>query len=111
MLAELTRGLPIKLDLIDVNDPTGRFRAAVGRGVERLSRRPDGEAGRAGRAPLQRRPGYSRRLRHVGRASVVRAAAESAIGPAAAGPRRQPWPEKGDRTGLLARLADAPRVV
>ena len=24
-LAELTRGLPIKLDLIDVNDPTGRF--------------------------------------------------------------------------------------
>jgi len=25
-LAELTRGLPIKLDLIDVNDPTGRFR-------------------------------------------------------------------------------------
>ena len=26
MLAELTRGLPIKLDLIDVNDSTGRFR-------------------------------------------------------------------------------------
>ncbi len=26
MLAELTRGLPIKLDLIDVNDPTGCFR-------------------------------------------------------------------------------------
>ena len=26
-LADLTRGLPIKLDLIDVNDPTGRFRA------------------------------------------------------------------------------------
>ncbi|MCU0871515.1 MAG: radical SAM protein, partial [Pirellulaceae bacterium] len=26
MLAELTRGLPIKIDLIDVNDPTGRFR-------------------------------------------------------------------------------------
>ena len=25
-LAELTRGLPIMLDLIDVNDPTGRFR-------------------------------------------------------------------------------------
>jgi 23S rRNA (adenine2503-C2)-methyltransferase len=25
-LAELTRGLPIKLDLIDVNDPTGRLR-------------------------------------------------------------------------------------
>lgn len=25
-LAELTSGLPIKLDLIDVNDPTGRFR-------------------------------------------------------------------------------------
>ena len=24
-LAELTRGLPVKLDLIDVNDPTGRF--------------------------------------------------------------------------------------
>jgi 23S rRNA (adenine2503-C2)-methyltransferase len=26
MLADLTQGLPIKLDLIDVNDPTGRFR-------------------------------------------------------------------------------------
>jgi 23S rRNA (adenine2503-C2)-methyltransferase len=26
MLADLTRGLPIKLDLIDVNDPTGRLR-------------------------------------------------------------------------------------
>lgn len=25
-LAELVRGLPVKLDLIDVNDPTGRFR-------------------------------------------------------------------------------------
>ncbi len=25
MLAELTRGLPIKIDLIDVHDPTGRF--------------------------------------------------------------------------------------
>jgi 23S rRNA (adenine2503-C2)-methyltransferase len=25
-LADLTRGLPIQLDLIDVNDPTGRFR-------------------------------------------------------------------------------------
>jgi 23S rRNA (adenine2503-C2)-methyltransferase len=25
-LADLTRGLPLKLDLIDVNDPTGRFR-------------------------------------------------------------------------------------
>ena len=25
-LAELTRGLPILLDLIDVNDPTGEFR-------------------------------------------------------------------------------------
>jgi 23S rRNA (adenine2503-C2)-methyltransferase len=24
-LADLTRGLPIKLDLIDVNDPSGRF--------------------------------------------------------------------------------------
>jgi 23S rRNA (adenine2503-C2)-methyltransferase len=26
MLAELTRGLPVTLDLIDVNDPSGRFR-------------------------------------------------------------------------------------
>jgi 23S rRNA (adenine2503-C2)-methyltransferase len=30
MLAELTRGLPIKLDLIDVNDPTGRYRPPSG---------------------------------------------------------------------------------
>jgi 23S rRNA (adenine2503-C2)-methyltransferase len=28
-LAELTSGLPIKLDLIDVNDPSGRFRDAL----------------------------------------------------------------------------------
>ena len=27
-LAELTRGLPILLDLIDVNDPTGQFQRA-----------------------------------------------------------------------------------
>ena len=26
-LAELVRGLPVKLDLIDVNDPTGRFQS------------------------------------------------------------------------------------
>jgi len=26
LLAELTRGLPIKLDLIDVNDPRGKYR-------------------------------------------------------------------------------------
>ena len=25
LLAELTKGLPVKLDLIDVNDPTGRY--------------------------------------------------------------------------------------
>jgi 23S rRNA (adenine2503-C2)-methyltransferase len=29
-LAELTRGLPLTLDLIDVNDPTGRFRPPSG---------------------------------------------------------------------------------
>ena len=28
-LAELTRGLPVKLDLIDVNDPTGRFHPPI----------------------------------------------------------------------------------
>lgn len=26
MLAELTRGLPVTINLMDVNDPTGRFR-------------------------------------------------------------------------------------
>jgi 23S rRNA (adenine2503-C2)-methyltransferase len=29
LLAELVRGLPVKLDLIDVNDPTGRFRPST----------------------------------------------------------------------------------
>ena len=71
-LAELTAGLPVRLDLIDVNDATGEFlppsdaerkafRDALTRG-----------AGHAGGATLQRRPGHSRRLRHAGGDKVTR---------------------------------------
>ncbi len=35
-----TRGLPIMLDLIDVNDPTGRFRAALACRTRSLSATP-----------------------------------------------------------------------
>ena len=41
--------------------------AAVARGAASFPRRLDGPAGRAGRSPLQRRQGHSRRLRDVGR--------------------------------------------
>ena len=70
MLADLTQGLPIKLDLIDVNDPTGRFRPPSRR-TRRFPRRAQREAGRARGPPLQRRPGHPCRLRHVGRKSKV----------------------------------------
>ena len=67
MLADLTAGLPIKLDLIDVNDPTGRFRPPSPEELGRVPRCAAGHAGRARGAPLQRRPGHPRRLRHAGR--------------------------------------------
>ncbi len=50
-LAELTRGLPIKLDLIDVNDPTGRFQPPS---PEELSRFRDALTARLG-VPVDRR--------------------------------------------------------
>ena len=71
MLADLTRGLPIKLDLIDVNDPTGRFQPPSAGGAWRVPRCAECEAGRAGGPPLQRRPRHPRRLRHVGRPTSV----------------------------------------
>jgi 23S rRNA (adenine2503-C2)-methyltransferase len=50
-LAELTRGLPIKLDLIDVNDPTGRFQPPS---PEELHRFRDALTARLG-VPVDRR--------------------------------------------------------
>jgi len=50
-LAELTRGLPVKLDLIDVNDPTGRFQAPS---PEELDRFRDALTARLG-GPVDRR--------------------------------------------------------
>ena len=50
-LAELTRGLPVKLDLIDVNDPTGRFRPPS---PEELHRFRDALTARLG-VPVDRR--------------------------------------------------------
>ena len=50
-LAELTRGLPVKLDLIDVNDPTGRFQPAS---REELHRFRDALTARLG-VPVDRR--------------------------------------------------------
>ena len=50
-LAELTRGLPVKLDLIDVNDPTGRFQPPS---REELHRFRDALTARLG-VPVDRR--------------------------------------------------------
>ncbi len=50
-LAELTRDLPVKLDLIDVNDPTGRFQPPS---VEELHRFRDALTARLG-VPVDRR--------------------------------------------------------
>jgi 23S rRNA (adenine2503-C2)-methyltransferase len=50
-LAELTRGLPVKLDLIDVNDPTGRFQPPSS---EELHRFRDSLTARLG-VPVDRR--------------------------------------------------------
>ncbi len=50
-LAELTRGLPVKLDLIDVNDPTGRFQPPS---PEELKRFRDALTARLG-VPVDRR--------------------------------------------------------
>ena len=69
-LAELTRGLPVKLDSDRRERSDGPVSAAVARGVASLSRRLDGPARRAGRSPLQRRQGHSRRLRDVGGADA-----------------------------------------
>ncbi len=74
MLADLTRGLPVKLDLIDVNDPTGRFQPPSAAELQRVSRCAECEARRARGSPLQRRPRHSRGLRHVGRQIGVEAA-------------------------------------
>jgi 23S rRNA (adenine2503-C2)-methyltransferase len=50
-LAELTRGLPVKLDLIDVNDPTGRFQPPS---ADELHRFRDALTARLG-VPVDRR--------------------------------------------------------
>jgi 23S rRNA (adenine2503-C2)-methyltransferase len=50
-LAELTRGLPVKIDLIDVNDPTGRFQPPS---REELHRFRDALTARLG-CPVDRR--------------------------------------------------------
>ena len=65
-LADLTRGLPIKLDLIDVNDPHRPLPPALACRVGCLSRCAPRQAGDARGPALQRWPGYSRRLRHAG---------------------------------------------
>ena len=69
-LAELTRGLPIKLDLIDVNDPTGRFQPPSPAELSAFRDALTAKLGHAGGPPLQRRPGHPCRLRHVGRPAL-----------------------------------------
>ena len=50
-LAELTQGLPVKLDLIDINDPTGRFHPPS---IEELNRFRDALTAQLG-VPVDRR--------------------------------------------------------
>ena len=64
-LARLFRGVPVRLSVIDVNDPTGEFHPASdeerGRFLTALS-----DAGHRVRAPLLRRGRHPRGLRHAG---------------------------------------------
>ena len=69
-LAELTAGMPVRLDLIDVNDADGTIHAAVGRGAAGVPQRADGGTGDAGGAPLQRRQGRGRGVRDAGGAAA-----------------------------------------
>ena len=62
-LARLFRGVPVRLSIIDVNDPTGRFRRA---GEEERSAFLSALGARHRLRPsLLRRPGHPRRLRHA----------------------------------------------
>ena len=65
-LGELIGDTPVRLDLIDVTDPTGRFQPALARGDVRLPRRPEPPRRPAGGPPLLRRQGHPGRLRDPG---------------------------------------------
>ena len=67
MLAELARDLPIKLDLIDVNDPTGRLKPPSAEELRRFRDALTAKLGVPVGASLQRRRRHRRRLRNVGR--------------------------------------------
>ena len=62
--ARAFEGIPIKLDLIDVTDPTGRYLPPDRRGAGRVSRRP-ADPRRADRAAVLGRQGHRRGLRHA----------------------------------------------
>ena len=64
-LGELIGDTPVRLDLIDVTDPTGRFRPPTP-GEMRLPRRPDPARRPAGGPPLFRREGHPGGLRDAG---------------------------------------------
>ena len=65
-LGDLIGDTPVRLDLIDVTDPTGRFRPPDCRGAASLPRRPDPSRRPAGRPALFGRHGHSGRLRDAG---------------------------------------------
>ena len=98
-LADLTRGLPIKLDLIDVNDPTGRFRPPSRDELNAFRDALTAKLAHAGRPPLQRRPGHPRRLRHVGRSvNLLR-------------PKRTAWLQATTLRQVMELADDLPRLL
>ena len=65
-LGELIGDTPVRLDLIDVTDPTGRFQPPDGRRAADLPRCAHPPRRPAGRPPLLRRQGHPGGLRHPG---------------------------------------------
>ncbi len=66
-LADLIGDTPVRLDLIEVTDHTGRFLRPDARGIQAVPRRARPQARAACRAPLFRRRRHQCRLRHAGR--------------------------------------------
>ena len=65
-LAELTAGMPVRIDLIDVNDATGEFAAADEEERRAFRDALSEEVGMPVALALQRRRGHPRGVRHAG---------------------------------------------
>ena len=65
-LGDLIGDTPVRLDLIDVTDPTGRFHPPDAEELPAVPRRPDAVRRPAGRPPILGREGHPGRLRDAG---------------------------------------------